>query len=404
MYCPGCQTVPKTFFLWLYWRGEKLRILRDIDGRIPRSYQDARDLQKEISKKISEGTFNPDHYSDQDAKIHRCEALLDKWRLTRKDCAPSTLREVDRYIKSYFKPFFSNKISSEISTADIEDFKLQLPGHLALKTIKNVQTELKAFCLWLHKRGDLPVMPEFKPVIPPDPIIHIIDKEDAEKALAQLSPYHYRVFHFLVLHPVRPGEARALKAKDFNLKSMSIHIERAWSLKELRSRKGKKDYILPLHEDFDLSFLSKKFGEDFVFLNEHGRPYKSENLRRIWHRACKKAGVPHIKLYNATRHSFATRMLDLGVDCRVISKLLGHSDPAMMEKYTKFQVETLRSAWTARRGSFRLPCGPTPPAACISPAGSAATGWTGPTSGQVTFGAPPPSCSSSNRSRSPAAR
>lgn len=344
MFCEPCKTMPKTFYLWIYWRGEKIRILRDIDGRIPRSYQDARDLQKEISRKISDSTFILEHYMAADSKSRRCGSLLDRWRLTRKDCAPSTLREVDRYIEKYLRPFLGNKKSMEISTRDVEDFRLSLPGHLSLKTIKNIQSELKSFCLWLHRRGDLPSLPVFKPIIPPSPVIHVIDKEDARKAIDKLSLHHRKVFSFMILHPVRPGEVRALKASDFNLKNMTVHISRAFSLKELRSRKSKKDYILPIHPDMDLSFLDKKFGEDFAFLNEHGRPYKSENLRRIWHRACKKAEIPKIKMYSATRHSFATRMLDLGVDSRVISKLLGHSDPGMMEKYTKFKVETLRAA------------------------------------------------------------
>ncbi len=137
----------------------------------------------------------------------------------------------------------------------------------------------------------------------------------------------------MVFHPVRPGESRALRRKDFNLENMTVHIQRAFSKKVEKCRKGKVDYYLPISSRFDISILKNMLPEAFVFLNEEGRPYKPENLRRIWHRACKKAGVPRIKMYNGTRHSTATDVLiKTNGNFNTVSRILGRSTPEMAKK------------------------------------------------------------------------
>lgn len=144
---------------------------------------------------------------------------------------------------------------------------------------------------WLDEREDIDTIPNFPVIDPPDPPLDVISRTQQEMALEALTPYHRKIFTFMVFHPVRPGEARALRRKDFNLENMTVHIQRAFSKKVEKCRKGKKDYYLPISSRFDISLLNNMLPEAFVFLNEEGRPYRTENLRRIWHRACKRAGV-----------------------------------------------------------------------------------------------------------------
>lgn len=202
---------------------------------------------------------------------------------------------------------------------------------------------LKNFILWLIDREMLLRRPKFPVISPTDPEIKWISKEDQMKALEYLDPYHKPIFEFMMFHPIRPGEVRALKVKDFDPNNRTVHICRAWSLKELRSRKNKKPYYLPLSVRFDTDILKDKLPEAFIFTNKAGRPYTSEGLRRLWHKASGKAGLSHITLYNATRHSIASQAVNQGIDLALVSKALGHSSLEMTKKYASMNTQILKN-------------------------------------------------------------
>ena len=138
-------------------------------------------------------------------------------------------------------------------------------------------------------------------------MIILATKEVQLKILAAVPEKDRAMFQFAIYHPIRPGELRALRVKDFLVDQGMVQISRAFSLKEERAGKNKKPYYLPLSATFDRNVLNAKLPQAFVFLNAIGRPYTSSGLRKIWHRACKNVKVPYINFYNATRHSTASR-------------------------------------------------------------------------------------------------
>jgi integrase len=166
----------------------------------------------------------------------------------------------------------------KLNSGRIEDFLTALPSHLSPKTLKNILIALHNFCSWLYRREVITKIPVFPQIAVPDSVIQCISRNAQERVLDHLKKHP--IFSFMVYHPVRPGEARALRRKHFDLETMTVHIEQAFSLKEIRCRKSKKDYYLPISAKFDISCLQNKFPETFIFTNQEGRPYKSENIRR----------------------------------------------------------------------------------------------------------------------------
>jgi len=67
----------------------------------------------------------------------------------------------------------------------------------------------------------------------------------------------------------------------------------------------------------------------------------------VWRRAVEAAGLPHISLYEGTKHSFATDAIRRGVPERHLQRFLGHKNVQSTRRYARLAdnalVEVLRT-------------------------------------------------------------
>ena len=66
-----------------------------------------------------------------------------------------------------------------------------------------------------------------------------------------------------------------------------------------------------------------------------GRPITTRQFNRLFHETRKRAGITKPVNIRSLRHSFATHLLEAGVDVRVIQALLGHANPLSTARYTR---------------------------------------------------------------------
>ena len=67
----------------------------------------------------------------------------------------------------------------------------------------------------------------------------------------------------------------------------------------------------------------------------------ARNLLRAYYDARKKAGLEDVRFHDL-RHTFATRLVQAGVDLYTVAKLLGHKDIRMTQRYAHHNSESLR--------------------------------------------------------------
>jgi len=114
----------------------------------------------------------------------------------------------------------------------------------------------------------------------------------------------------------------------------------------IRQAKGGKDRIFNIPSFLFNSLkkqaeIQKESGEKYLFTGPKGK-LSSRNLQKIVNNATKKAEIKKDVHCHTLRHSFATHLLENGVDIRKIQELLGHADLSTTQIYTHISTEELK--------------------------------------------------------------
>ncbi|MFZ2632815.1 MAG: tyrosine recombinase XerC [Desulfosalsimonadaceae bacterium] len=102
-----------------------------------------------------------------------------------------------------------------------------------------------------------------------------------------------------------------------------------------------KDYRESLH-------TSKGIGCNSVgplFLNKSNGRITVRSVARILEKSAIEAGLLVPVAPHDLRHSFATHMLDAGLDLRVVQEMLGHKKLSTTQKYTHVSIDRLMAAY-----------------------------------------------------------
>jgi integrase/recombinase XerD len=109
--------------------------------------------------------------------------------------------------------------------------------------------------------------------------------------------------------------------------------------------KGTKERDLPLDDCFIVpleKYLTANPGLVFLFEGaKKGRPYPRRTIEKIYDNACFKSGIQRKGGIHSLRHSYATHLLEQGVDLRQIQVLLGHSSIKTTQIYTHVSREEI---------------------------------------------------------------
>jgi integrase/recombinase XerD len=142
---------------------------------------------------------------------------------------------------------------------------------------------------------------------------------------------------------LRISEALQLKPADIDSQRMLIHV---------RGGKGNKDRMVKLSAQL-LTALRDAWrarpARDpgiwiFPQVGHPDRSMESGTAERIVSRAARRAGIARRVTPHTLRHSYATHLLDAGVDLRTIQLLLGHTNLKTTSLYMHVSQARLRGA------------------------------------------------------------
>jgi integrase len=156
------------------------------------------------------------------------------------------------------KRFFGTKDVREIRKLDIKNFKSHLEKDFTFKpkTIKNILMFLKTFIRCLHEQEYIEkvvfLAKEELQGLESSYKHQWLSSEEQIKLLQYVPNEHSPIIAFLMLQGCRPGEARALRCKDVNLRDSMITVSATFSggvYREKRKGRGAKSYEIPIHPE-----------------------------------------------------------------------------------------------------------------------------------------------------------
>ncbi|MDQ6845195.1 MAG: tyrosine-type recombinase/integrase [Bacteroidota bacterium] len=137
---------------------------------------------------------------------------------------------------------------------------------------------------------------------------------------------------------LRVSEVTALQIKHVDSDRMQLLIKCA---------KGKKDRFVglsPIVLDILRSYLKKCKVRPLVYVfegMEPGKSYSHRSAQKVFQMAKEKARIQKDISFHGLRHSFATHLLEKGIDVKFIQELLGHFDIKTTMRYLHVRKDQL---------------------------------------------------------------
>ena len=173
--------------------------------------------------------------------------------------------------------------------------------------------------------------------IRPRRLPEVLSQSEIGRLIAATSNLKHRTMLALAYGAgLRVSELLNVKVQDFRIEDLMLCV---------RSGKGGKDRMTVIPEKIinDIKILMVGKGpERYLFMSERGGKLTVRTAQKIFSQAVSRVGIKRPVTFHALRHSFATHLLEHGVDVRYVQELLGHSNIRTTQRYTHVTNLSLR--------------------------------------------------------------
>jgi len=237
----------------------------------------------------------------------------------------------DQYrIEAHMNPFFKDDEIGSISPLQIEKYRVErLKGGVTKSTINRELTILKKmFNLAIDwNLAEQNPVAKVKLFSEKDTKKERILKDEEEAQLLPSCPKYLRPIIIVALNTgMRRGEILRLRWKQVDLERRFITVE---------NTKSGKNRTIPVNDVLyqELARIKAQSGKsELVFPNpKTERPFIE--LKKSFKKACRAVGIHDLRFHDL-RHTFATRLIEAGVDIVTVMELMGHFSVRITQRYT----------------------------------------------------------------------
>jgi len=271
--------------------------------------------------------------------------------------SPNTCQSYLKDVNQYVGFVTENRHKLDPDDINIEDLRLYIQSlkrhHIASSSQARKITAIKSFhkFLLLEKYTSKNISktiasPKIEKKLPV--VLSIEEVDNLLNSLTSNNPNEIRnkaMIELAYSSGLRVSELINLKLTNLHLKMGFIEV----------LGKGNKERIVPVGEEaidsINLYLLNsrpvfnKNHSKDYLFLNHHGTKLTRQAFFSIVKEAAIIAGIKKNVSPHKLRHSFASHLLERGIDLRLIQELLGHEDISTTEIYTHINNARLKDVY-----------------------------------------------------------
>lgn len=244
----------------------------------------------------------------------------------------------ERYVIRQLVRVFGKRRISELTAEDGEGFKTVRARYVKPATVNRELTVLKHMLRTAFKWELLPKNPfrdvQFLHV--PKSIERILSTQEELKLLQACDRVRGQFLKPLVVLALQTGMRRS---ELLTLRWHQIDLGRR-TLRIINAKTVSGDRVVPMNDTACrvLTDLATKRTSEFAFPSSRRVGERLVDLKKGFKKTVQIAGIPHIRFHDL-RHTFATRLVQAGVDLITVRQLLGHARITMTVRYAHSPTE-----------------------------------------------------------------
>ncbi len=269
-----------------------------------------------------------------------------------KNSIESYVRDVKQYAEFLDKHHQITK-PKHLEKKYIEAFLKSIKRHVSAKSVSRKLTAIKSFHHFLSiekeidedfsKNIQAPKIQKSLPhVLSVDEILSILKQVDITKPLGLRNQ---ALLELIYGSGLRVSELLDIKMEDIHLNQGYIMVK----------GKGEKERMVPIS---DMSIIALRnyivksrdhlMGDEkntYLFLNTQGKRLSRQGFFKLLKKLAQDAKVETDCSPHTLRHSFATHLLENGMDLRTLQTLLGHEDISTTQIYTHISQQRIKDIY-----------------------------------------------------------
>ena len=231
---------------------------------------------------------------------------------------------------------YHGRSPDQLTCEDVRDYQLHLVARgLKASSICQIMSALRFF--YVTTLGNRNAADQIPLPRKADPLPAILSQDEVTRLLTSVADLQMRTLLTTIYAAgLRVSEAVGLEVGDIDSARMTIHV---------REGKGQRDRYVMLSPQL-LVILRAHWRRtrppSWLFPGpDPARPITARSVQRACCAAVEAAGLDKAVTVHTLRHSFATHLLEQGVDIRVIQSLLGHRHIASTTRYARVALSTI---------------------------------------------------------------